>query len=367
MRNKKAVLTTGGKRICLAAGIVLVLASIIGMVLSFLIKTESSKVTLYSYQVKADASYRVHLRPNTLYEGEWLEEGGVYAEALTDYIELSFRASFQGSEPANVSGTYRIAAVTEGYQSGAESQQAVVYRKEFPLKEGVFPAADKVSTKVEELLAIQPDIYREYARQAEQVLQTSVSKRFYLTFTGILEIKTAYGEKKQDFAYQLTLPIGTGTSLYQITKPKPILEEDEIVELQESAGSVNFYQVVIAALVGIAGLSLLAFLFFFTRPPDREELWQILLKEILRKYGSRMSRLEEFPDFKEAKCVRLADIESLITLAEEIRRPVLYRPDEAQLPQDGIFYCSGEGEIYLFQLSKESKALVVENSDERIS
>ncbi len=83
MRIKKAVLSAGRKRICLLAGVILLLASLAGIVFSFPSVTESSPLTLYSCQLEADASYRVHLHPNALYESEWLEEGGVYAEALT--------------------------------------------------------------------------------------------------------------------------------------------------------------------------------------------------------------------------------------------------------------------------------------------
>ncbi len=253
--------------------------------------------------------------------------------------------------------------MTEGYQVGTESEQ-IVYRKEFPLKEGTFPSAKNGKTKVEEVLDIQPAIYREYGIQAQQILQANVSYRSYLIFSGSLEAKTAHGDKKQDFSYLLTLPGGSGTSLYQITKSAPIFKKDVIQEPGEPVKSVDAVRATMVAAAGLVGLGLLIFSFFFTRLPDRKEMWRIRMKEILRKYGSRMSRLEELPDFTGLNCVRLADMDSLIALAEEMRRPVLYRPDEEELPQDGTFYCFEEGELYLFRLSEEATTLVTDKSAE---
>ena len=344
-------------------GALLVLTSAAGLVFTLTPKTETVSNVLYSYQVKADASYRVHLLPNTLYESEWMDQGAVYAEALTDYIEFHLSASFIGSEPSGTKGTYQVAVIVEGYQGAAENRQSV-YRTEFPLSNGDFPASATGKMAMEEVLNIQLEPYRTYAQQAQETLQSSVSNQCTLSLTGTFQADTPYGGKTQDFACLIPLPLGSGTSLYQIALPGPLIRGGEITDKQEVTLPIPVLQAVMAGTAGVAGLSLLVFLLFFTRRPGQEEALRMQAKEIMRKYGSRMSRVKELPDLEGASCVHLADMDSLITLAEELRLPLLYCQDEAQLPRDGLFYSFNSETVYLFELRIGSTPLVTDEQAE---
>ena len=251
-----------------------------------------------------------HVIPNELYGSEWLEEGKAYPEALTDYIELHLKASLQGSGPASVAGSYQVKAVLEGYQRSGENRQ-IIYDKEFPLRDGKITQTDDGQAELEETIQIPLAPYREQAQRAEQILCTSVAKDLYLSFSGNFTINTASEKKEQDFTYQISLPIGTGFSIYQITKPDPFSGEGKITETQEGKKPINFRNILLSLFAGAVGLALLLFACFFTRSPDAEEAWRTEMNRILRKYGSRMTRLEQLPDPKHKECIYVADIESM--------------------------------------------------------
>lgn len=355
----KAVLSKKQKKLCIAAGGALLLLSAASLVYWLFPAKESVENTLYSYEVTADSSYRVHVIPNELYDNAWLDEGGVYPEALTDYIELNVKASLQGSAAAETSGSYQVKAVLEGYQNAAEKRQ-IIYEKQFPLKDGEITQTEDGQTAIEETLQIPLAPYRQQAARAEQILQTSVARDLYVDFTGKFTVDTAFGKKEQDFTYQVTLPIGTGTSIFGITKPQPFSKDGQITETKEIAKPVRFQNILLSALAAAAGCALLLFAFFFTRQPDEEEAWQTRMRSILRKYGSRMTRLERLPECGTKECIYVADIDSMVAMAEELRQPVFYSPDAEQLPRDGAFCISGPDRLYLYQVQRPHTTLVVD-------
>lgn len=73
------------------------------------------KQSLCTYQLSADAGYRVHLHPNALYKEEWLPENQVYSEKLCDFVEISYHSQFTGTNAIDFTGEYQITAILEGY------------------------------------------------------------------------------------------------------------------------------------------------------------------------------------------------------------------------------------------------------------
>lgn len=357
-RQRKAVLSKQSRRVCALAGCVILLLSAASLAVWLRPAKENTEQTLYSYQVSAGASYGVHLISNSLYEGQWLEEGRVYPEALTDYVQIRLQAAFQGSGPAAVSGSYQVGAVLQGYQTASEGRQ-VVYEKQFPLKKGEIPGTDSGQAAVDETVPIYLAPYRQFAGQAEQILHTSVARVLVVSFTGGFTADTEFGRRQQDFAYQITLPVGTGTTLFEITKPDSVHKEGTITQSRESTKPVSAGKVTLSSLGCAAGILTMLFTLLFTRLPNEEEAWRAEMKRILRKYGSRMTKLEHLPGPEQQERVYVADIDSMVAMAEELRRPLFYCPGPEQLPRDGVF-CLPDGErLYLFQLKRPDTPLVV--------
>lgn len=347
----------------LAAGAAAVAAGGIWTILEMRPREETVSQELYSYQVTADSAYQVHLLPNDLYEGEWMEEGGVYAELLTDYIQIDLNAGLSGSQEAEITGSYQVDAVVQGFQT-AEETKTVIYSKRESLSQGEIHQEDPVSAQIQEQVVIRPAVYRQQTLQAEQILGTSTAKEFFLEFKGIFYVQTQAGTEEKEFSYQLNIPLGSGTSLYQIQKPDPLAETGAITEDQTVRTSPDSGKLIPGAAAGAGGLALLLFTALCTRLPNEEERWRMKIDQIFRRYGSRMIRLNGPKGPEEGERIRLADMDSLLLLAEELHQPICLYPDSEGRPEGGEFFILEQEKRWCFICEKTGSVSEQKEVDE---
>lgn len=344
----------------LAAGILLTAAG--GILLMQNKKTEQQEErTLYSCQVTADASYRVHLLPNELFAEEWLPEGRAYSEKLTDTIEVSLKAGLVGSKEVLIHGNYQIGAVIEGYQSGADARK-IIYEKQFPLKEGTLPQTASHQASMEETVSLDLKEFRSYVDQAELVLGGSTSRELTLRFEGMFVVETGEKTEEKHFSYRMPIALGMGNSFFSIDKPKAAVEEGKITETLSVETGPSAEKLFLAFGMMFAGIAAIVFVSIGTRLPEEDEDWCMKMSNMIRKYGSRMVRLQTLPELAGRETVCLESIESMILMAEEIRQPVFYSLDENGLPAEGIFYVPDRDRIYLLQYPRPSTTFVVDEA-----
>ncbi len=317
----------------------------------------------YSYQITADSAYKVHILPNQLLTDEWLPEGMMYAEKLTDYVEITLNAELVGSGDAVIGGNYQITTVIDGYQSSADNKKKI-YKQAFELKQGDIPQVGANHARVQETIEFKPLDYRQHVDQAEQILGSSTSKDIYLLFEGTFHIDTGTVEEEKGFSYKLPIPLGVNSAFYEIPKPNPATEEGKMTELVSVLRQPDQKLQILAA--GVAGIGLMMELVVIlgTRLPGEEEQWYIDMMKIMRKYGSRMVRLETLPELDQKERMHLRDMDSMIILSEELRQPLLYSLDHGNMPADGLFYIPDGERIYVFQRLKPSATLVAVEGDE---
>ena len=123
-------------------------------------KVDTEEDVLYSYDITADSEYKVYLKENAVYEGEFLTEGSMYSRKLTDHIEVTFKLNFagQGQVMPVVGGDYQVNAVLEGFQS-KDNDKRKIYDKKFPLKDGVLAADANGNINLEETFNVVMDEY----------------------------------------------------------------------------------------------------------------------------------------------------------------------------------------------------------------
>lgn len=344
----------------LAAGILLTAAG--GILLMQNKKTEQQEErTLYSCQVTADASYRVHLLPNELFAEEWLPEGRAYSEKLTDTIEVSLKAGLVGSKEVLIHGNYQIGAVIEGYQSGADARK-IIYEKQFPLKEGMLPQTASHQASMEETVSLDLREFRSYVDQAELALGGSTSRELTLRFEGMFVVEAGEKTEEKHFSYRMPIALGMGNSFFSIDKPKATVEEGKITEMLSVETGPSAEKLFLAFGMMFAGIAAIVFVSIGTRLPEEDEDWCMKMSNMIRKYGSRMVRLQTLPGLAGRETVCLESIESMILMAEEIRQPVFYSLDENGLPEEGIFYVPDRDRIYLLQYPRPSTTFVVDEA-----
>ncbi len=346
-----------------AAGLFLVGISLVMSIKECNPGTKTIEKQLYSYEVTVDSSYRVHLIENELYKEEWLEEGTVYAESLTDYIEVVLKGNLTGAGNADISGTYEVKAVIEGYQANGESRKKV-YEKQFLLGKGKASQNDSRQASMEQACRIQLQPYRDFVQSADQILGTGPAKEFYILFSGGFAVDTEFGSEEKEFTHKVSIPLGNGTSLYEIQKPGKEVQEGGIKEIIREKEPIDFSALFLAAFPGGLGILFIFCTIFWVRQPTEAEKRITKLKTTLRKYAGRMVQIGQMPVLDGKDCMVIQDMENLLLVAEELRRPVFYSLDENGFPKGGMF-CVTEGEnAFLFLAEMEDTTLVVEHGKE---
>lgn len=311
---------------------------------------ESVEVPLVSYSMTVESSYRVHMPGNSLYEGEWLEEGALYARALTDYVEVRFAAGAALAGEAQASGEYTVTAILEGYQMRGDVKR-VIYDKTYDLESGRVKEAESGNISMEKTIRISPADYAAVALEAEEILGASTSKDFRVEFAGSLVIE---GEEKP-FSCLVSIPVSE-ENFYEITKTEPLTENGVVSHTSAvtvTPGVRDYLPYIGICILGVAA-SLLVIL--LTRGPrEEEELWEEKLRVLMRRYGSRCISLESFPEEGKREELRIGDMNSLIAVAEELRCPITCCLNEKGLPREGKFCVFNDRIIYILQIKKSEE------------
>ena len=113
-------------------------------------------------------------------------------------------------------------------------------------------------------------------------------------------------------------------------------------------GRPDAAKIVLGAVCLAAGAAVAWYVLRRTRPQTPEEKYRDSLREILRKYGSRMVNIHQMPPTEGRELLKVEEISQLILLSEELQQPVLYAADFAGLAKDGLFGVLSENRWYLY-------------------
>lgn len=362
MKKKKTALSKGKKLVCKTAGGISLAAAVLCGIRFLPPKTVSVEQTDYSCQTEAGVSYRVKIFPNALYEGEWMEEGLLYSSPLTDYIEVNFQASMAGSGPAVVTGDYTVTGILEGYQETKDSKKTI-YEQKFPLISGKVSGNDDGSGYIEDTLNVRQSVYQQAADLAESILGTSTSKQFYLLFEGDFLADTDYGPLEKHFSLSLVIPIDKNSILFEISKPDAWSDNGTITSKVQVTKKTEVIPAVLIFFWAVISVIFILWAAIGTRLPDEEEKYISYLKSVMRKYASRLIRMEHAPVSVPEACFEVSEIDDLIMISEDLHRPVCYCADEKGLPREGILYITEGNNCCLCRLRKPSSPSEAEKGD----
>lgn len=361
-RIKKVPVASGKKAFCTAAGSILFAGAVIAGICLLPPETRMEEKTEYTYKVSADTSYRVKLLPNQLFPEEWMEEDGLYSGKLTDQIEVTLTADFAGSLQAAAAGTYSVTGIVEGYRETKDSRK-VIYERRFPIKDGQAAEDGRGGSAIREVVSLRMAQYKQAADEADIILGEAPARRFYLLFEGNFVSDTQYGNVKEPFSLSLQIPIQKQDGFYEISKPDPFSKTGQLTSEKEVVTAAAPSEVLLIGILAVLSLAALIWILLFTRRPNEEESYCRQVKTLVRKYGSRIIQLKQIDRKWADQAIEVSDIENLVLISEEIRRPVCCRLDEKGLPEQGILYVPDEKNGYVLRLKKPSATLVVDEKE----
>lgn len=309
-------------------------------------KTAEETEILYRYNITADSRYEMHLIENELYPEGVLGENRTYSKRLIDCLYIEFEAGYYSSQPGDISGSYSVDVIVQGYQNTSQGRE-IIYERRFPLTENK-PINGEVSAKVSEDAAIDIALYEKYAETAERILGTKVGCEAKIIFSGTFITQTEHGEVNIPFNYTIQIPLIV--EMFTITKQASLSKSDVISEIREIIIEPVPKMIVLSVLYVLADIVLIIVLVFFVRTPDAEEQYSLHFKGIKRRYGSRIVWISTPPCITDGRQVVVADLESLIKVSDEIRQPICCFLDDKGLPENRLLFVPDDGKYYLLYL-----------------
>lgn len=307
-----------------------------------------SDEALYNYYMAVSSDYKVYLKPNKLYPQTYLEENFVYPKSLFDKLAINFRADFIGSaeEASEITADYSIAVKVRGFQT-KNDEKKIVYEHSFPLRSESGLSFDQ-KAEITESVSLLLSEYENFANEANEILMASPSNEAEVAFSGHFKVENRYGEKEEAFDYRFPLPLGQ--NLFTIDKPSQIDQNGAITQKDVQTLHTGRYWLVLPVGAIILFLALAVHVVFATRLPEGEELDRLEFKKILRKYGSRIVRVDKSAHIKETAHLQIHDMESLVKISDQCNTPIFYFIGEGNLPQKNCLFIPQEEMAYIYYI-----------------
>ncbi len=341
------------------AGIILsalsALLAVFMLVLSFLPKSEEGEVVHATFSFGADTQILATLNANSLYDEDTLTDETVIPYQLTRDIEAVVTAQFSSDVPLELQGDYVIDITLGGVIASGEVFLPI-YTIHIPMAKGTF-MQDESNPNVWTVNRTIPLDMASYSRQitsAAELIGISPELNCKITFSGSYTAETPNANMVETFTHSTILPVSEELVLLEFKPDAPLEVAGQIATVEEIVTPAAGFGFVTALYIIWILLSGLAFFFFFfeTRNCNEAELFLELKNKVLRKYGSRMISVASFPSFSKADCITVHNIENLLLISEDLRRPVFYCKDEKEIIRENIFYLQEDSTFYILKLEK---------------
>lgn len=322
---------------------------------------EEKKVTVYSYKHKSSTDYQVLLKPNSLYSSPTLNEGQFYIANYVDQIQNTFNYEFKGDRPANIKGSYEIAAVVEGYTI-VEKEHITVWEKKYTLVPKTDFEANSDVFSISETVSIDLDEYNDFVAMIVKESNVSIPMQLNLYMDVRLKADTAKGSAEVQNTPGIVVPLDARYFLITESDDQEIpgsIEETQRLQLPPDILKIRIFISGIAVL-----LIVLTGLVFFTEA-IRKSPFTIKLEKIFKHHGSRLVALSsELLAEAIENCSIVRSIEDLVRVADEIGRPIMYEYSE-EYRNMYHFYVIDEKRTYVYILRDDSDESNITMVDEK--
>ncbi|MEW6183956.1 MAG: DUF5305 family protein [Bacillota bacterium] len=282
--------------------------------------TIKKQVPTYSYRQKGQITYQVHIKPNSVFPEKIMGPERTYFSKLVQSIDTYYSYEFSADQPGKLSGTYSITATVEAPE---------LWSKEFVLVPNTGFSGEGKTLSFNSEYPLKLDGYQEFLKKVGE--ETGVSARepkLVIRTNIILKAVTDEGVINEALTPTMTIPLTTGEF---IIEAKPSTKKDALTETVTVPDPTNKTKKnYTPALSAALGLLLILFL-SFTRGKAAAEL--SLEERILKQYGDRLVKVSGAisPDGA-VTMISFDSIESLIKMADELGKPVIYQSSGAGAP-----------------------------------
>lgn len=306
-------------------------------------KTATEETVVFEYSCQPSVNYAVNIRPNELYPGTVLEEGGYYSKLLLEHIQADFAVDYQGSDTTPIKIQYQVLATVNGYQ-GQDAGKNIYWTKSFPLTEEKTVEIEGDSWRGEEQINFTLGDYDALAVRAKEITGMKVSNEVIVELSGTITAQTATEEVTIPFSSNLQIPLLE--DVFQVTKTGGEPVQGSVTETEEIIMPFDRTKVSLLTVLMLLCIAAIPVLKFVIKEPDELTLLRKKNNGIIKNYGSRMVAMQEIPDLEYSRYYQVYSMKDMIKIADEMQKPIIYIPDENMVVRNNELFIISENSLY---------------------
>ncbi len=295
-------------------------------------KFVEQKNLIYSFASNAKIGYRVFLRPNIVYDENFIEEGKYYISKYIDHIEAVFRYEFTGSEEAELNVEYDATAYLQGLYG---DENGVLWSKPYELISTSSEKGQVSEKSIERKVNIPLDNY--VALKESFYLDTRVNSPVVLNvvFNVKTVVNTPNGTLSETLSPNLVIPIGE--TVFSMDGNPEAQGGKRLEETVKVRLPLNYQK--IALLASFALLLVVAFIVVCLAKEEKmPDAFQKEIRGIFKEYGDRLAGMEKPVPYHMLDIISVNSVEDIVKIADEIGQPVFYYMVDTRTERKIEFY-----------------------------
>ena len=283
------------------------------------------------YTEQGNADYKVLLKDNDFYEGEWVDGKKAYGASLIDNIEADF--SYALNMDANdVKYEYNYSVIAKLLVADGSSGTAI-YEPEFEL----VPSTDNIKTsgdKLKIMETVNVD-YQRYNQIASDFIKLyslkNVNSSVIVTMTVNVVSKCASFENTSNnntYSVSLRIPLVSDSNTVTINMTSSVPEASSKVLACESAVNKDVFKVV-GIIAGILDALVVGFLLAFIYITRNEDIrYEARVNKILSNYRSFIQVITNVFNPEVYHILKVSTFTEMLNIRDTLQSPILMNENE---------------------------------------
>lgn len=313
-----------------------------------------TNVPVYSYSQKGDLTYRVKMKPNSLFPEPYMGPGKTYYAKITEGLLISLSYIYTGDKDAkNIKCAYEVVGIIE---------EPEMWKKTFVLVPFTEVYGQGKSFSFQKDFTLNLNYYNDFLKALNEEIGMGLKEpKLNIRANIYTKADTAAGEVRGDLSPTMAIPLTTGS--YKVDGDLSVSRDGSIDRTVTAPVArlkvLKDRQMLLLIIPLVIGMS---FVWFMLKTKSRVfeiDQRQDLINRVNKKYGDRLVEVGEgtLTPIKEA-AVELQSMEDLVKVADEIGKPifVISPGSGTDLPS---YYVFDGSTVFRYALSCDSACKVI--------
>lgn len=346
-----AILVDQTKRKNTIIGYSCIIAALIILAISFmLLYIDRNKNYTVSYQENSNIDYKVFLKDNPYFEGNYLGVDNQYLETLIDYIDSNFRYNISLNERnVDFKYSYRIDAKVEVKTKTGKNP---VYK----FTDTILEPVERLSNS-NNVVSINEDVKIDYNYYNNLIkgfvstyglanIDSTLTVNMYVNVIGSCE--DFEEDSSNESVMSLSIPLTTKTVDIDISDDL-IENDDNVMVCKKNYDHTFIFIVLLIITLILLVLAVIRLIKYIVDTRSAEDIYHIELGKILNNYGSYIQEVVDGVNLKGYEVWKIREFNDMLEISDKVNQPILMVENSKK---DGVYFVipNVDKRLYLYSL-----------------